>query len=330
MWHSALLLFATSLSLSMAKPHIHPLSTEMVDFINKINTTWRAAHNFHNVDYSYVQKLCGTFLKGPKLPVMVQYGDDVMLPKNFDSREEWPDCPTLKEIRDQGSCGSCWAFGAAEAMSDRVCIHSNAKVSVEVSAEDLLTCCDGCGLGCNGGYPSAAWDFWTKEGLVSGGLYNSHIGCRPYTIAPCEHHVNGSRPPCTGEGGDTPKCVSKCEPGYSPRYMQDKHYGKTSYSVLSEEEQIQLEIYKNGPVEGAFTVYADFVLYKSGVYQHVSGSMLGGHAIKILGWGEEDGVPYWLCANSWNTDWGDNGFFKILRGSNHCGIESEVVAGVPK
>lgn len=45
----------------------------------------------------------------------------------------------------------------------------------------------------------------------------------------------------------------------------------------------------------------------SGVYQHVSGSLVGGHAIKVLGWGEEDGVPYWLCANSWNTDWGDNG-----------------------
>lgn len=45
----------------------------------------------------------------------------------------------------------------------------------------------------------------------------------------------------------------------------------------------------------------------SGVYQHVSGSQVGGHAIKILGWGEEAGVPYWLCANSWNTDWGDNG-----------------------
>ena len=45
----------------------------------------------------------------------------------------------------------------------------------------------------------------------------------------------------------------------------------------------------------------------AGVYQHVSGSALGGHAIKILGWGEEDGTPYWLAANSWNTDWGDNG-----------------------
>lgn len=53
-------------------------------------------------------------------------------------------------------------------------------------------------------------------------------GCRPYSIPPCEHHVNGSRPPCTGEGGDTPKCSKICEPGYSPSYKEDKHFGKRS------------------------------------------------------------------------------------------------------
>ncbi|KAM9766198.1 cathepsin B [Menidia menidia] len=330
MWHAAVLLLAACSSVSLARPHLHPLTSEMVNYINKINTTWKAGHNFRHEDYGYVKKLCGTMLKGPKLPTMVQYAGDFKLPKQFDPREQWPNCPTLKEIRDQGSCGSCWAFGAAEAISDRLCIHSNAQVSVEISSEDLLTCCDSCGMGCNGGYPSAAWDFWSKEGLVTGGLYDSHMGCRPYTIPPCEHHVNGSRPPCTGEGGDTPQCKSQCETGYTPSYTEDKHYGKTSYSVPSEVEQIQYELFKNGPVEGAFTVYEDFPLYKSGVYQHVSGSPLGGHAIKILGWGEEDGIPYWLCANSWNTDWGDNGYFKILRGADHCGIESEIVAGIPK
>jgi cathepsin B len=89
-------------------------------------------------------------------------------------------------------------------------------------------------------------------------------------------------------------------------------------------------------------------LFFLGVYQHVSGAELGGHAIRVLGWGVEDGTPYWLVANSWNTDWGDNGehsdeqtdlsfkyflyvvFFKILRGKNECGIESEIVAGIPK
>jgi len=95
-------------------------------------------------------------------------------------------------------------------------------------------------------------------------------------------------------------------------------------------DQIRTEIFKNGPVSAAFTVYADFPTYKSGVYQKHSNKELGGHAIKIIGWGVENGTPYWLVANSWNTDWGNNGFFKILRGSNECGIEEMVNAGLPK
>jgi cathepsin B len=67
-----------------------------------------------------------------------------------------------------------------------------------------------------------------------------------------------------------------------------------------------------------------------GVYQHETGSFLGGHAVKILGWGEESGLPYWLVANSWNQYWGDQGYFKILRGKNECGIEGSIVAGKPK
>lgn len=82
-----------------------------------------------------------------------------------------------------------------------------------------------------------------------------------------------------------------------------------------------------GSVTAAFTVYNDFPAYASGVYQHKTGSALGGHAVKILGWGTEDGTPYWLVANSWNTDWGDKGFFKILRGSNQCGIDGQISAG---
>ena len=58
--------------------------------------------------------------------------------------------------------------------------------------------------------------------------------------------------------------------------------------------------------------------------------MLGGHAVKIIGWGVEDGEDYWLVANSWNADWGDKGFFKILKGVNECGIEGQIVAGKSK
>jgi cathepsin B len=78
----------------------------------------------------------------------------------------------------------------------------------------------------------------------------------------------------------------------------------------------------NGPVEAAFTVYSDFMSYKSGVYKHTSGSVEGGHAVKILGWGVENGEDYWIVANSWSNAWGMNGYFYILKGVNECGIES--------
>lgn len=85
----------------------------------------------------------------------------------------------------------------------------------------------------------------------------------------------------------------------------------------------------NGPVEVLFFVYEDFYAYKNGVYQHKTGKNLGGHAVKILGWGVEKNQPYWLVANSWGTEWGDKGFFKILRGVDECGIEHEITYGQP-
>ena len=70
--------------------------------------------------------------------------------------------------------------------------------------------------------------------------------------------------------------------------------------------------------------------YKSGIYQHVEGSYLGGHAVKLVGWGVEDGIEYWKIANSWNEDWGEDGYFRIVAGKDECGIESQCVAGLPK
>ena len=98
------------------------------------------------------------------------------------------------------------------------------------------------------------------------------------------------------------------------------------YSI-SGVEQIQTEIMTYGPVTAAFTVYQDFLTYHSGVYEHLAGPQLGGHAVKIIGWGEENGVAYWTVANSWNQYWGMNGFFKIKRGVDECGIEDDVSAG---
>ncbi|PSN37482.1 Cathepsin B [Blattella germanica] len=318
---------------SAAPPALDPLSDEFIDYINSLNSTWKAGRNFRSdIPKSHFRRLMGV-VKTPnslKLPIRYHSVDETQLPENFDSREQWPDCPTIKEIRDQGTCGSCWAFGAVEAMSDRVCIHSKGQNNFHFSAENLVSCCASCGLGCDGGDPAHAWRYWVKFGIVSGGAYDSHQGCQPYEIEPCEHHINGSRMPCSGEA-PTPRCAQQCEKSYDVPYDKDLQYGRKAYRVEGV-DQIQGEIMRNGPVEADFAVYEDFVHYKSGVYQHLSGSFLGDHAIRILGWGvdSETATPYWLCANSWNSDWGDNGFFRILRGKDECGIEGDINTGLPK
>ena len=75
--------------------------------------------------------------------------------------------------------------------------------------------------------------------------------------------------------------------------------------------KVKQEIKKNGPIYFSMTVYEDFTNYKSGIYHHVEGKSLGGHAIKVVGWGVERGDKYWIAANSWSEDWGEGGFFRI-------------------
>ena len=214
-------------------------------------------------------------------------------------------------------------------MSDRLCIHSpNNEVKVEVSPEDVVSCCGlSCGMGCFGGYLGASWRFWHSRGIVTGGEYGSHEGCYPYEIEPCEHHVDGSRPPC--EQHRTPRCHRDCEEGYPNTYREDKTFGHQPHTLHFNCRHIMKELMTDGPVEASFFVYEDFMNYKSGVYKHVHGSYMGGHAVRILGWGEENETKYWLVANSWNYDWGNNGTFKILRGRDHCMIESSCVAALP-
>ena len=185
-------------------------------------------------------------------------------------------------------------------------------------------------MGCNGGQPGGAWNWFTKEGVSTGGDWNSNQGCKPYSLQTCAHHVT---PPegmvaCTSlPEYDTPKCTSSCSTkDYTTAYSKDKAFAKSSYSVKGE-SNMQLELMEKGTLSVAMTVYEDFEAYSSGVYVHKTGKQLGGHAIKMIGWGVENGTPYWLCVNSWNDSWGDKGTFKILRGSNECGIESSVVAG---
>ncbi|KAI6648853.1 Cathepsin B [Oopsacas minuta] len=297
--------------------------------VNSLGATWRAGVNtrFDKASDEFIMSQMGTFLdasrgvEGTKWPE-VELG---ALPDSYDVRDKYSSCKSVSEIRDQGSCGSCWAVAAVEAISDRICIKQSKDI--HISAVDLLSCCNKCGYGCQGGYPIEAWRYWYKTGIVTGGSYNSFRGCRPYPIAKCSHHVEGQYPAC-GDIVSTPECVTECREGYTTDYSDDKHKGSKYYYVPKNVSSIMSEIYQRGPVEAAFKVYTDFLTYKSGVYQYSEGEFKGGHAVKILGWGSQNGVDYWLAANSWNSDWGEEGYFKILRGDNECGIEENMVAGI--
>ena len=90
-------------------PNHQPLTQELIDYVNLVSTTWKAGPNFVGLPVSYVKYLCGA-LKDPngfQLPIQV-HEDTSDIPESFDARQKWAMCPSLKEIRDQGSCGSCW------------------------------------------------------------------------------------------------------------------------------------------------------------------------------------------------------------------------------
>lgn len=295
---------------------------KIVETVNNLKTTWKA-----KLYHRDIAPLIGAWKDTPEtsLPEKTVFRtSNDELPESYDLREAYPQCETLREIRDQSRCGACWAFGAAETMSDRICIHSNGELQTRVSAAYLTSCCTSCGDGCFGGYPSSCFSFWKNNGIPSGGLYDDTTTCYPYFFPPCDDHMHKCE-----DYQDTPECKKTCQDGYPKTLNEDKTYGASSYSVRGE-KNIMKEIYENGSVEGTFTVYEDFGDYSSGIYQHVTGSYLGGHAIKIIGWGVENGTKYWLCANSWNERWGENGYFRILRGENECGIDSSADTGMPK
>lgn len=313
---------------------------DMVATVNSANTTWTAEVPTRFGDILSAKQLCGTWLKGhpnyvdtklPRHPADLNPLSADAIPSDFDARKNWPKCTTISTVRDQSACGSCWAFGSTEAFSDSRCIATGEDILF--STMDTAGCCSGlsCGfsMGCNGGQPSAALDWMASTGVVTGGDYFNKTdktgGCQPYTLAPCAHHVPPtSKYPVCPSAEYSVQCSQTCSDTASGKtYNTDKTKGKKA-SSFSSVAGMQTAIMTTGPLAVAFTVYADFPTYKSGVYQHTSGSALGGHAVEMIGWGVDSGTPYWWVKNSWNEQWGDGGYFKIKRGNDECGIEDDV------
>lgn len=276
--------------------------------IKKINSnpasTWKAGVNkvFEGKTLAEVRTMLGAFLVVPETDRRIKTIYDVSeasLPNAFDSKTQWANC--VHPVRNQARCGSCWAFSAAESLTDRLCIATNGRVNKILSPQDMVSC-DKSNYGCQGGYLDKTWQYLVNTGIVTD---------------KCEPYVSG--------GGFVPSCPTSCPTSgesftkYKAQAGTIKQFG----SIASAQQSIM----DHGPIQTGFMVYNDFFSYKSGVYKHTSGGLAGGHAVKVDGWGvTNDGTKYWIVQNSWGASWGMSGFFWIARGTNECKFESQMIA----
>ena len=190
---------------------------------------------------------------------------------------DWREHGVVTPVKNQGQCGSCWSFSATGAMEGAWAIQTGELISL--SEQQLIDCSIAYGdLGCNGGLMDNAFKYAIDHGMCSEDQ-------DPYEAA-SDHCIN-----C-----DTVATFDNC-------------VDVTNYNQIHLKEAVS-----RGPVSVA--IEADttaFQFYSSGI---ITGSACGNnldHGVLIVGYGEEDGVMYWLVKNSWGTSWGDNGYVKIER-----------------
>jgi C1A family cysteine protease len=176
-------------------------------------------------------------------------------------------------VQDQASCGSCVSFATIATIESRVKIAcNNAGLTPDYSEAFLFYC--GCGNCCPSGWNfSPALNFCQTTGVCR----NSDF---PYTP--------GNQP---------------CPAGLTPQF---KITGWNAILPVADRKNI---LATKGPLVAGMAVYGDFYSYQSGVYKHVSGELKGYHAVSCVGY--DDAQQCWICKNSWGTNWGEAGYFRI-------------------
>jgi len=261
-------------------------------------------------------------------------------PASYSVHEAHPHCkPT---ILDQGDCGSCWAFSTTGVLAQRLCLASGDISGLSLSPQAQITCNTGCfnaltgktgckdGAancicqgGCDGGYTEQAFDYMRTVGVTTD-------LCVPYTSAAGTNPMDGK---CTGTTTDTVfGLVNQCKK--AEQTDDDVTFKAVETYVLETDAEIQRDIFINGPVQATLIVETPLYGYTSGVFScDGEEGNDGGHAVIMVGWGEEGGVKYWLLQNSWGPEWGDNGYFKVIRGANDdvtsCSITKYINTALP-
>lgn len=212
---------------------------------------------------------------------------DLKVPESID----WRSKKAVTPVKDQGQCGSCWSFSATGAIEGAWSIKNNELVSL--SEQQLVDCSKSYGNhGCYGGLMDGAFHYVMDNGLCEESAY-----------------------PYNAKGGEC--SADQCKSVVSLSSCVD----------VTPDNQIHLrEAVSLGPV--SIAIEADtktFQLYKSGVITSDACGTNLDHGVLIVGYGEEDGVMYWLVKNSWSSSWGDDGYVKIERSTSEndqgiCGV----------
>ena len=222
-------------------------------------------------------------------------------------------------IKRQGDCGSCYALSTLSMIESRIRIKSKLKYKPFLSSSGTLSCTF-YNQGCNGGYPYLV----VKEGFERGYFEEA---CSPIALTDKECH----------------------EACFLEKLWKIKDYGYVGNGFYggTNEETMMKEIYNNGPVVVAINASPDLYYYSTGVFitnptknlkqsndrEDIKPWMYTNHAVVCVGWGEtlHEGeiLKYWILKNSWGEDWGENGYFKILKGKNLAAVENQAIYANP-
>ena len=294
-----------------------PINGEFISAINSKTNLWEATRYPELEELAYLQRVMREegvpHQHGPRpypapAPVTKQVWEAAnSLPNSFDWRDQ-QGTNYVSPIRNQGQCGSCYAFGSMAMMEARIRLLSNNSMTPVFSTQDIVSCSE-YAQGCDGGFPYLIAGKYAEDfGIVE-------ESCFPY------------------QGSDKVSCTR--ERSGCKRYHATDYYYIGGYYGACNDKLMQIELVQNGPIAVSFEVTKDFMAYKRGIYHKVD---LGdgfnpweitNHVVSIVGYGEEGFVKYWIVKNSWGEQWGEKGFFRIRRGTDELSIESMAVAATP-
>lgn len=239
------------------------------------------------------------------------------LPDNFDWRSVERNGRTINfdsPVRNQGSCGSCYAMAAIAVAEARIRIMTNNKFRPILSPQQVVAC-SSYNQACDGGYPFLVGKHANDYGLVE-------ESCMEYSA----------------ENGQCPT-INQCSSGRMARpvfYAENYNYVGGYYGGCNEAKMMR-EIFEHGPIMVALEAPSSLFYYSGGVFTGASpvseGKDIPGvlnkwqhtnHAVVCVGWGvdKETDTKYWILKNTWSDTWGETGYFKIRRGTDECAVES--------